>query len=151
MLEPSTNALVIIYVNLHHLCTPTLYGLLRLTRLSAAIGPASPEGAKDYRRGYHPGIRCPIHGSPERAKDLSCLQHSFYWLQYKRGLSSPPVFSPAFQASARSIRIFHLLLITQVSHLLNLMDIKGFLGILRDIWGRYLCQNGIGPKRHTSL
>ena len=98
-----------------------------------------------------PCIRCPIQGSPERAKDLSCLQHSFYWLQYKRGLSSPPVFSPAFQASARSIRIIHLLLITQVSHLLNLMDIKGFLGILRDIWGRYLCQNGIGPKKHTSL
>ena len=39
------------------------------------------------------------------------MQNSFYWLQYKRGLSSPPVFSPAFQASARSIRIFHLLLI----------------------------------------
>ena len=29
---------------------------LRLTRLSAAVGPASPEGAKDYRRGYHPRV-----------------------------------------------------------------------------------------------
>ena len=94
------------------LCALLLYGLLRLTRLSAAVGLASPEGAKDYRRGYHPRVSdAQYTEDPERAKDLLCLQHSFYWLQYKRGLSSPPVFSPAFQASARSIRIFHLLLI----------------------------------------
>ena len=66
------------------LCALFLYGLLRLTRLSA-VGPASPEGAKDYRRGITPGIRCPIQGSPERAKDLSCLQHSFCWAQYNGG------------------------------------------------------------------
>ena len=38
------------------LCALFLYGLLRLTRLSAAVGPASPEGAKDHRRGYHPRV-----------------------------------------------------------------------------------------------
>ena len=56
MLEPSDDALAIICVNLRHLCAQALYGLLRLTRLSAAVGPASPEGAKDYRRGYHPRV-----------------------------------------------------------------------------------------------
>ena len=30
-------------------------------------------------------------------------------------------------------------------------DIKRYLGILRDIWGRYLCLKRIGPKKHMSL
>ena len=55
MLEPSTDALAIICVNLHHLCTPTLYGLLRFPRLSA-VDPLAPKGRIDYRRGNHPPV-----------------------------------------------------------------------------------------------
>ena len=46
------------------LCALFLYGLLRLTRLSAAVGLASPEGAKDYRRGYHPRYCAPTTQKP---------------------------------------------------------------------------------------
>ena len=44
----------------------------------------------------------------------------------------------ALLSHERGANITHILLITQVSLLLNLKDIKGYLGILRDIWGRYL-------------
>ena len=66
-----------------------------------SIRTESPEGAKRPQTGViTPGI---VTHYPEALKGRKMVFHAFsipfVWIQYKRGLSSPPVFSPAFQAS----------------------------------------------------